>query len=215
MKSLDTLGSDTVIVIDNFFSPNNLKLVTEEVKKLQFWNADDHPDGPDYGYWPGIRTNKFSIVNPTLDSLIIKHIKETNAIFTQQPWKQHQYAHLRTEKDNEEDFVHQDSNDWAYLIYLSETNLDSGTKMYESAKSELDFMTPEIKDVIQSKFGEFNIALSHSSTKEDKEHTFVKFVQNRIVMFDSSIPHMAWNNHGNDLTDGRLTINGFCDCDNS
>ena len=87
--------------------------------------------------------------------------------------------------------------------------------MYESAKSELDFMTPEIKDVIQSKFGEFNIALSHSSTKEDKEHTFVKFVQNRIVMFDSSIPHMAWNNHGNDLTDGRLTINGFCDCDNN
>ena len=34
-------------------------------------------------------------------------------------------------------------------------------------------------------------------------------------MFDSSIPHMAWNNHGNDLTDGRLTINGFCDYDNS
>ena len=218
MNSYNALGNNTIVVIDNFFSPKNLKLVTEEVKKMQFWTTHDHPEAFDikttdkdgnkityehgyrlqndnqgYNWYPGMRTNKFQIAHSLLDSFIIRHIERTEAIFTQKPWTQHQYAHLRTKDDNKGDFVHQDPDDWAYLIYLSDTNLDSGTKMYDSIKTAA--------------------GTNVRPTKEDKEHTFVSFVQNRIVMFDSLIPHMAWKNHGNDLSDGRLTINGFCNYD--
>ena len=192
-----------LIVIDNFFTPGELNLVTEEVKKLEFYDTLSHPESesaeeiPNY---PGIRTDKLRKVHPLLNSFIIRKIERSGATFGQRPWTQNQYAHLRLEKDNAGEYIHQDLDDWAYLIYLSETNLDSGTKMYESVKS-----APFIK---MSSFSE-------KDKSKDKEHTLVKFVQNRIVMFDSLIPHMAWNNHGNDMSDGRLTINGFCQYDNS
>ena len=91
-------------------------------------------------------------------------------------------VHLRTEDDDELDYIHRDTGfDWAFLIYLSESNLKSGTKFYKAENSD----------------------------KED-DNVFVKFEQNRIVLFDSTVPHMAYSNHGKDLNDGRLTINGFC-----
>ena len=68
--------------------------------------------------------------------------------------------------------------DFAFLIYLSDTNLDSGTKMY-------------------------------LSVDEDKETCLVNFVQNRFVMYDANLPHSAYGNYGKNLSDGRLTINGF------
>jgi hypothetical protein len=38
-----------------------------------------------------------------------------------------------------------------------------------------------------------------------------KFVQNRAIVFDSGYYHKAINNHGNDVNDGRLTLNIFMD----
>ena len=191
-----------LIVIDNFFTPGELNLVTEEVKKLEFYGTLSHPESesaeeiPNY---PGTRTDTLINAHPLLDSFIIRKIERSGTPFAQRPWTQKQYAHLRLEQDNAGEYIHQDLDDWAYLIYLSETNLDSGTKMYESVKS--------VPTVRMSSFSE-------KDKEKDKEHTLVRFVQNRIVMFDSLIPHMAWNNHGNDMSDGRLTINGFCLYDN-
>jgi hypothetical protein len=36
-----------------------------------------------------------------------------------------------------------------------------------------------------------------------------KFVQNRLVFFDSKYRHMAYGHHGENINDSRLTINGF------
>ena len=172
-----------IIVIDNFFAPWQLKLVTDEVKKLQFYNIANHPKkdtGTDY---PGIRTEDFHRDHSLLDSFIIQSVGHRNTIFSaHRPWGCQMYAHLRTKDAEKSDFIHKDLRcDWAFLIYLSETNLESGTKFYKSVES----------------------------SKED-DNMFVKFEQNRIIMFDSSVPHMSYNNHGKDLNDGRLTINGFC-----
>jgi Rps23 Pro-64 3,4-dihydroxylase Tpa1-like proline 4-hydroxylase len=37
----------------------------------------------------------------------------------------------------------------------------------------------------------------------------VKSIKNRCVFFDSRIRHGSILNYGNDINDGRLTINGF------
>ena len=85
------------------------------------------------------------------------------------------------EEDNAFEYRHTDPYDWAYLIYLSDTNFNSGTRFYESMEEG----------------------------KQD-EVANVRFVQNRLVMFHSDYPHRSWGNHGKNLEDGRLTINGFC-----
>jgi len=177
-----------IIIIDNFFDVDSLKLVTEEVKKLKFYDSENHPaDGDkDVTEWntkfPGKRTDHLDIAHPLLNSFIISCISHSGVSFLNKRSRISQFAHLRTEGDNVADYIHQDPVDWAYLIYLSDTNLTSGTKMYPSIDS-----------------------------KKDGDDTFIHFVQNRVVMFDSLTPHMAWNNHGKNMDDGRLTINGFCE----
>ena len=77
------------------------------------------------------------------------------------------------------DFIHKDlPHTYSMLIYLSPTNLNSGTDLYN-----------ENKEMVNS----------------------FKFVQNRAIIFNSGYYHKAINNHGNDLDDGRLTLNIFMD----
>ena len=164
-----------ISIIDNFFSPRQLKLVSDQLKLLPFYTDSDHPENSSSAY-PGTRTEELVRANPLLESFITRQLERTQLPQVTRPFHLKQYGHLRLESDNKDDFIHQDPDcDWAYLFYLSETNLSSGTKFYV----------------------------------DDKEHTFARFLQNRLVIFDSGISHRAWENHGKDLNDGRLTINGF------
>jgi|TARA_B110000438_G_C15571884_1_gene545770 hypothetical protein len=172
-----------ITVIDNFFSDKLFQAVHDEIRNCDFISLREKglnanlEDAGDIDY-PGLRTVALTTHNPILDTMIIQHIDNQRMSFTNRGYKYNQYAHLRLESDNQDDFIHTDNTDWAYLIYISKTNLDSGTKFY---------------------------------TEDDKEHTHIGFVQNRAVFFDCHIRHMAFNNHGTDMNDGRLTINGFCE----
>ena len=83
--------------------------------------------------------------------------------------------HLRT-SNSVKDWIHTDPVDKTLLVYLSETNLDSGTCLYE---------------------------------EDDSPSTIVKFVQNRAVMFDGKIKHSTLQQYGNNVENGRLTLNCF------
>tara|TARA_R110001632_G_scaffold58688_1_gene142774 strand:- start:373 stop:900 length:528 start_codon:yes stop_codon:yes gene_type:complete len=171
-----------LIVMDNFFKPWELGVVEKELKKEKFYNEKNHPGNEETARYPGTKTDLFCRVHPLLDAFIISRLDAKQTVFTSHPYSVKQVAHLRLDGDDAQEYIHQDKPfDWAYLIYMSDTNLDSGTKMYESLTS-----------------------------KKDEENIFVKFVYNRIVLFDVSVPHMAWGNHGKSFKDGRLTINGFC-----
>ena len=162
--------------------PWQFKLVREQIKKLEFFNITDHPANSFNTIYPGLKTDEFSRVNPLLDSFILKQVDAADTWFTKNTYVVNQYAHLRLDGDDSEEFIHQDfPHDWAYVVYISDTNLESGTKMYKSLQDSIE-----------------------------DEITFTKFVENRIILFDVGVPHMAWGNHGKDLEDGRLTINGFC-----
>ena len=178
------MGQIVIIVVDNFFDDRIFNAVYDEISRLEFndvkvgadndgtWTAEE---GVEY---PGVRTQVFYKVRPLLDDAIIRQLDNTPTPFTSKAYNYYQYAHLRLEKDNDDDFIHTDNADWAYLIYMSKTNLESGTKFY---------------------------------TDDEKETNFVRFVQNRLVIFNCNIKHMAFKNHGKDINDGRLTINGICD----
>ena len=45
--------------------------------------------------------------------------------------------------------------------------------------------------------------------KDDNIITESKFVQNRAILFDSRYRHMATTNYGNNIDNGRLTLNAF------
>ena len=46
-------------------------------------------------------------------------------------WNINIFLHLRLDKDKDKDWIHKDETDeFAALIYLSKTNLDSGTKIH-------------------------------------------------------------------------------------
>jgi len=170
-------------IIDNFFAPWQLKLVTKELKSMPFYSADEHPQRNEAVY-PGKRTDELVRVNPLLESFLCRRLDSTGIPPIARPYQITQYGHLRLDEDNKEDFIHTDvSFDWAFLLYISSTNLESGTKFYSAG--------------------------ANKNTPKDSEDAFIKFKQNRMVVFDATVPHMAWGNHGKDLDDGRLTINGF------
>ena len=171
-----------LIVVDNFFDDRLFKSVYDEINRLEFVGVKDDSEvtgeNAEKVWYPGVRTQVFYKVRPLLDDAIIRQLDNTPTPFTSKAYNYYQYAHLRLEKDNDDDFIHTDNADWAYLIYMSKTNLESGTKFY---------------------------------TDDEKETNFVRFVQNRVVIFNSNIRHRAFNDHGKDINDGRLTICGVCD----
>jgi|14_taG_2_1085336.scaffolds.fasta_scaffold03629_8 hypothetical protein len=176
-----------IYIQDNFLDDSSFKLLDKEVRKMEFFNQDNDPHILQDAVYPGYRTDDWSKKYPLLDSYIIRLIERSGSPFTQQGrWEQNQYAYMRLSKDEEGEYRHTDPYDWAYLIYMSKTNLNSGTKFFETLddKKELEPLEGEIASA--------------------------GFVQNRLVMFDCNIPHRSWGNHGTNFENGRLTINGFC-----
>ncbi len=165
-----------ITVIDNFLPTEVFQAAHTETKNCDF-NPITSKMQKEGFQWPGVRSSALKTINPLLDASITSALVSFYLPFTNRPFNYTQFAHLRVEKDNESDFIHTDiGDDFAWLLYMSETNLDSGTKFY---------------------------------TEDDYEHNFVRFVQNRFIIFDCRIKHMAFNNYGKDFNDGRLTINGF------
>jgi len=181
-----------ISVYDNFFPPILLEAVIKELKTHKFYDDKKHPSMVEHkdqpvediynAKWGGTRTLEISQIAPVIDKLILHLFQNLKHPFFQHEFRYLNYAHLRLEKDDAEDYIHQDIGvDFAYLVYLSESNPESGTKMYESCDAD-----------------------------KNEEGHFVEFITNRLVLFNANIPHMAWGSHGTNIDNGRLTINGFC-----
>lgn len=165
------------IIVDNFF--DNFYNIEECFKKIPLYNLKQYNKKfPKIGTWPGYRSADLSIVNPFLYNLVVKEIFDKFKIdfFTSARFiEMKSVMHLRT-ANSEEDWIHKDDSQKTLLIYLSKTNLESGTCLYE---------------------------------EDNSPSTTVKFVQNRALLFDANVKHSSLLNYGNDINDGRLTINCF------
>ena len=91
----------------------------------------------------------------------------------------HLFIHLRLSSDQQKDWVHTDKSKYSFLTYLSETNYKSGTVLYDKIND--DFYP----------------------------HTEINFKQNRALLFKASEYHCSKFNHGDNINNGRLTLNAF------
>ena len=188
-----------VMVVDNFF--NNFDIIKDEFKKIPRFPAKEHPElvgvGKDQQYWPGTRSEDLKSSNRFMTGLFVYEFSTKFPNFFNERYDFKLYTHLRLDSDDSKDFIHRDSPDAHYsmLIYLSETNLNSGTKLYE----------PYFKKdgVVQS---DEPGSAPHTEANMINE---IKFVQNRALIFTSFLPHKGFGHHGTNEDNGRLTLNIF------
>tara|TARA_Y100001937_G_scaffold123045_1_gene185281 strand:- start:735 stop:1301 length:567 start_codon:yes stop_codon:yes gene_type:complete len=178
------------IVVDDFFE--DITEVYNHVKSIKTYDCENYPKDSDTDTfisngkayeakidWPGYRSDQLAGKDDWLLEKFSQGFKKHFTGLIRGQFNLHMFSHLRLEKDNETDFIHKDlPHTYSMLIYLSPTNLNSGTDLYN-----------ENKEMVNS----------------------FKFVQNRAIIFNSGYYHKAINNHGNDLDDGRLTLNIFMD----
>jgi hypothetical protein len=162
------------IIIDNFFERFNV--IEESFKKISLYEKEEYiKKFNDIQNWPGKRSNFINIENPFLFNLFLN---EFNSKINFNFKKLSVFIHLRTIMDEKKDWIHDDVNAGQYtcLVYLSKTNLNSGTYIYS-----------QDKEIISD----------------------IKFVQNRAFFFDARYLHSAYGHHGDDINNGRLTLNAF------
>jgi len=121
-----------MIIVENFF--DNFENIKNEFKKIKLYNIEEFNKNFDRNEtWPGFRSEVLDVENPFLFNLLIREIflkfgKETfynNNIIVKS------HIHLRLKDDDEKDWIHKDEGFKTLIIYLSETNLNSGTCLYD------------------------------------------------------------------------------------
>jgi|10_taG_2_1085330.scaffolds.fasta_scaffold33422_2 hypothetical protein len=162
--------------IDNFFP--NFDLILKEAKRVPLYDLKRHKKlvtKYDQGNWPGLRSDDLTETNPALITLFLNILKQHNMV-SRNIKSLTSCIHLRGVKDEANDWMHKDDSLVSGLLYLNETNLNSGTKLYDDNKNET---------------------------------ANFKYVQNRYIQFPGHINHAAYGHFGNNVDDGRLTLNIF------
>ena len=78
-------------------------------------------------------------------------------IFEDCSWHINTYVHLRLDKDKDQDWIHTDQDsDFAALIYLSKSNLNSGTKLFDENNNVIN----DIK-FVQNRFVMYSARYKH------------------------------------------------------
>tara|TARA_R110000751_G_C13787466_1_gene481759 strand:+ start:1830 stop:2333 length:504 start_codon:yes stop_codon:yes gene_type:complete len=119
-------------VLENFF--DNFDRMKEEFKEIPFYDLKKFNKIEDEKQqWPGKRSLALHKKHPILFNLLIKELPiKFSDFFGNKYFKCDAYIHLRNKKDGKKDWVHKDDlYQYTLMVYLSETNLDSGTAFYD------------------------------------------------------------------------------------
>jgi len=166
----------------------NFKTIENHFKKIPLYSGTEWGTKFQEGnkvYWPGSRSQHLAETNPFLWNLIAKELKEkySHVMMGWQPNFMDAYTHLRLSGDDEKDSPHQDlESRFTLMVYLSDTNLESGTCFYHKIDDE-------------------HVASEPTNT--------VNFIKNTSVLFSGDLYHKSKHNYGTDVENGRLTLNCF------
>jgi|TARA_R100001460_G_scaffold65438_1_gene105758 hypothetical protein len=123
-------------IVDNFFDYYSHDYY-DCVKQLPFYNIDEFRERTNITNqnWPGTRTEPIEKVAPFLFLNVVELIKrKLNMDLTK---KGHgMYCHARYENDKP-DWIHTDPG-YSVLIFLSDTNLESGTAFFDDKDNMVD-----------------------------------------------------------------------------
>ena len=116
--------------IDGFFP--RLDHIMPEIKKINLYNHKDYSDKfVCDSNWPGLRSGNFAETKPIFWNYITNLLFQNNLI-NNGLYNISAQLHLRLNEDNEKDWIHKDDEYiYSILIYLSDTNLESGTYLYD------------------------------------------------------------------------------------
>ena len=122
---------------EHFFS--DIDLILPEIKKIKLYNQEEHNlITKQNSTWPGYRSMPLIKTNPILWQYV-NELLFNKKIIAKGGWKIFSCIHLRLKKNKIEDWIHKDEADGQYdstcLIYLSDTNLESGTRLYDDNKN--------------------------------------------------------------------------------
>jgi hypothetical protein len=172
-------------IVSNFF--DDFENIKEAFKSIPLYGIDDYKkrtiitaedkEKLQHSNFPGKRSESLHRTYPFLFNLILREIFNKINKMGFNEIRIDCCLHLRLGEDNPNDFIHTDPSLASMLVYLSDTNLKSGTAFYP----------PE----------------------SDKPYLKVPFIQNSAVFFPGRFRHKSILNYGNDIHDGRLTLNGF------
>ena len=119
-----------VIQEDNFFP--RLDFILPEIKKIKLYTKEEMmalTNIPGES-WPGTRSKPLTAENIFLHEYMC-HLIFQKKLIEGGLWEIKSHLHLRLEKDDSSDWIHKDLADLSVLIYLSKTNLNSGTYLYD------------------------------------------------------------------------------------
>ena len=148
-----------IVIVDNFFDDFNV--IKNHFTKLSFFKREDYKPRPNekMGNWPGLRTGHLIDTEPFLFNLFLKNLYEKVHYLPE--FNLSSYLHCRLEEDEKKDWIHTDDeySDYSGLVYLSNTNFNSGTTFYD----EKDNLVADIK-FVQNRFVFFKGKIRHRST---------------------------------------------------
>jgi hypothetical protein len=124
------------IIIDNFF--DNFQNIENEFKNITLYNQNEYNQKLNLtDTWPGKRSEPLHKVNPFLFNLFLKEFdNKFDNFFKNKYFTVRTSIHLRLNDDDEKDWIHTDKEyQYTLLVYLSETNLSSGTLIYDQNKN--------------------------------------------------------------------------------
>jgi hypothetical protein len=115
-----------------------VKSIYPLTKQFNFYTSDEFQKefSDDNSNWPGLRTQDLNIYSPFLYINILTLLQRSIKLEYTEYKHISMYCHLRLEEDNSKDWIHLDNTDTA-IIYLSPSNIDSGTNFYDDQENNV------------------------------------------------------------------------------
>jgi hypothetical protein len=115
------------LVIENFLP--NFKEYLSEIYKIPLYENKEFIEKFNFQTWPGKRSGPLFNENKFLFFLILQNLNKVHFL---KRYHLQLFLHLRRQGDLSKDWIHKDErDDYAFLIYLNDTNLNSGTYLYD------------------------------------------------------------------------------------
>ena len=156
---------------DNFFP--NLNLILPEIKKIKLYSQEEIRQIDKYNKnatWPGYRSLSLTETNPILHDYVC-YLMNANNLLERGRWIIASFVHLRLHEDENKDWIHCDNNELAGLIYLSNTNLNSGnspvslSEGFTSLETETQGMPESVANAVTRDYSDLMKAIDNKKSK--------------------------------------------------
>jgi hypothetical protein len=199
-----------ITILDNFF---------DNPDKIRDYGLSLNFEKDPTGRWPGVRTKPLHEINQKLFDVICGRVMslyfDLENVANIMSWQTH-ICFQKVDKSYGYGWVHVDTPTvLSAIIYLNKNpNINSGTSIY---KLKDNVLVPNTIELNKYKLDAYKGAIDINDVKDKRSENNNQYVEivkvhneyNRILCFDSGLPHAAHNFFGENDDEQRLTLNVF------